>query len=262
MVSVALATMLLAPSGLEVKPGWMKGLYCEEPESFAQIRKELPEIPSDFNITYKMRGDANDFIQTYHNAYRKNPNLDDLYRIVILGEQDPGSFSVAAEHNYPKLYEEFEKYDRLPSDMVKRLFCATSRLNQSRYDLDFAEMMLSRYGHDDKIRLAYLCRQSYAGIVDFRLFKKCKGIAFQLCAIYPNSGLVYEYTSQFFMRSIVSPKLTISLLDEILDSIDEFEVLYKKSGRKISKDKEFMNFAKEAAERQRAKLLAKGKGGG
>ena len=65
-----------------------------------------------------------------------------------------------------------------------------------------------------------------------------------------------------FFCAIASKKLTVSMLDEILDSIDEFEVLYKKSGRKISKDKEFMNFAKEAAERQRASCWQRGKTGG
>ena len=39
-------------------PGWMKGQFCVEPESFAQIRKELPEFPIDFNITWTKEMDA------------------------------------------------------------------------------------------------------------------------------------------------------------------------------------------------------------
>ena len=112
----------------------------------------------------------NNLIQTYHNAYRKNPNLDDLYRIVILGEHDQGAFSVAAEHNYPKVYEELEKHKRLPSDMVKRLFYCTSRFNKNKFDLESSELMLARYGYDDKIRLAYLGRLSETGNMTLQAF--------------------------------------------------------------------------------------------
>lgn len=254
MVSVALAFGLLAPSGSEVKPGWLRGLYCEEPESFAQIRKELPEFPSDFNITYKMRADANDLIQTYHNAYRKNPNLDDLYRIVILGEQGLVAFETAASFNSPKIYEEVVKYDTLPSDLVKRLFFCCSQQQNNQFGDEFAEMMLSKFGYEDKIRAAYLGNSRFSKNMTLQNFRKCLGIGIALARKYRRSDFMLPVTAEMVFHAIASKYLDLKMLDEIEKSFSVLENLRVELFGKLEPGTVYMKLHKDFAKKKRAWL--------
>ncbi len=245
-------------------PRWMKGQFCVEPESFAQIRKELPEFPSDWKFSGtkekdERRGKINDLIHLVHANYKKRPNLDDLYRIVYLGEQVVGAFDVVANYNSPKVYDEILKYDVLPSDFVKRLFFCSFRQRSNQFGDEFAEMMLSKFGYDDKIRAAYLGNSRFSKNMTLQKFNKCLGLGIKLARTYRGSDYLLQVTEEMVLYAIASKHLDLHMLDEIEKSFSGLEALRVELFGKLKPGTVYMKLHKDFAKRKRAWLE---KGGG
>lgn len=238
---------------------WMRGLYCEEPESFAQIRNELPEFPSDWKFygskeKQERRSSISVLIHQAHERYRKQPNLDDLYRIIYLGEQQIEAFDVVASFNSPKVYDEILKYDVLPSDLVKRLFFCCSRQRNNQLGDEFAEMMLSKFGHEDKMRAAYLGNSRFSKNMTLQKFNKCLGIAIDLAKKYRQSDFLLPITEEMVFYSIASKHLDLHMLDEVEKSFGVLESLRIELFGKMKPGTVYMELTKKFAKKQRLRL--------
>lgn len=257
--STVLVFSMVLTSGAEVKPGWLKGQFCVEPESFAQIRKELPEFPSDWrfygtNEKQERNARISRMISQVHSNYRVQPSLDDLYRIIYLGEQELDAFNVAAEGNEPKIYEEVLKFDVLPSDLVKRLFFCCSRQNRNPFGNEFAKMMLSRFGHEDKVRAAYLGNMVYSGEITHLEFSKCLGIGVGLAKKYRQSDFLLPTTEDMVMYALTSKYLDLNMLSDIEKSFSLLESLRIELFGKLKPGTIYMKRLKDFAKKQRIRL--------